>query len=65
MRAFPTGGSGSAAGFDIAGGSNGNVWATGSFRDSIDINGDGINDLTSNGPSFSKGVNAIYVGQVQ
>ncbi|MGD1702936.1 cadherin domain-containing protein [Dapis sp. BLCC M229] len=38
-------------GFDegIATDRNGNVWATGSFDGSIDIDGDGTNDLTSNG----------------
>ena len=36
-------------GYGIATDNDGNVWTTGSFRDNIDINGDGTNDLTSNG----------------
>ncbi len=47
------GGSSSDRGHGIATDSNGNVWATGEFRDSIDIDGDGNNDLTSNGGSDS------------
>ncbi|MBC6477621.1 MAG: hypothetical protein GDA56_07360 [Hormoscilla sp. GM7CHS1pb] len=59
VQALKIGGSDGAVGVDIAADSNGNVWTTGEFWDSIDINGDGSNDLTS------KGVNAIYVVQVQ
>ncbi|MBC6477212.1 MAG: SBBP repeat-containing protein [Hormoscilla sp. GM7CHS1pb] len=40
-------------GYGIATDSNGNAWATGSFGGSIDINGDGKNDLTSNGEKDS------------
>jgi len=40
-------------GHGIATDSNGNVWATGDFQGSIDIDGDGNNDLTSNGGSDS------------
>ncbi|NES07334.1 MAG: hypothetical protein F6K22_33795, partial [Okeania sp. SIO2F4] len=47
------GGSSSDWGHGIATDSNGNVWATGSFSDSIDIDSDGDNDLTSNGNSDS------------
>ncbi|MBC6474783.1 MAG: DUF4347 domain-containing protein, partial [Hormoscilla sp. GM102CHS1] len=43
------GGSSNDYGNGIATDSNGNVWATGTFNGSIDINGDGNNDLTSNG----------------
>ncbi|MDJ0516928.1 MAG: DUF4347 domain-containing protein [Trichodesmium sp. MO_231.B1] len=47
------GGSGSDHGFGINIDSNGNVWATGEFQGSIDIDSDGNNDLTSNGLSDS------------
>ncbi|MBC6424838.1 MAG: cadherin repeat domain-containing protein, partial [Hormoscilla sp. SP12CHS1] len=36
-------------GYGIATDSNGNAWATGEFQGNIDIDGDGNNDLTSNG----------------
>ena len=36
-------------GYGIATDSDDNVWATGAFESSIDINSDGINDLISNG----------------
>ncbi|NES05156.1 MAG: DUF4347 domain-containing protein, partial [Okeania sp. SIO2F4] len=47
------GGSGSDQGLGIATDSNGNVWTTGFFEGSIDIDGDGNNDLTSNGSADS------------
>ena len=40
-------------GLGIATDSNGNVWATGFFEGTIDIDGDGNNDLTSNGNADS------------
>ncbi|NEQ71852.1 MAG: DUF4347 domain-containing protein [Okeania sp. SIO2C9] len=43
------GGSSSDYGNGIATDSNGNVWATGGFEGTIDIDSDGNNDLTSNG----------------
>ena len=49
VQAYNIGGSDSDGGRAIATDSNGNLWATGDFRGSIDIDGDGINDLTSNG----------------
>ncbi|NET45678.1 DUF4347 domain-containing protein, partial [Okeania sp. SIO2B3] len=47
------GGSGDDQGWGIATDSNGNVWTTGYFSGSIDIDGDGNNDLTSNGDEDS------------
>ncbi|MBO1347031.1 MAG: hypothetical protein EBE86_006395 [Hormoscilla sp. GUM202] len=58
VQALNIGGSDSDIGYAIAADSNGNVWAAGTFRDSIDIDGDGNNDLTSN-------VRDIYVIQVE
>jgi len=40
-------------GSGIATDSNGNAWVTGRFQGSIDIDGDGNNDLTSNGGNDS------------
>jgi len=53
LEALNIGGSSSDQGEDIATDSNGNVWATGRFEGSIDIDGDGNNDLTSNGEEDS------------
>ncbi|MBC6454190.1 MAG: hypothetical protein GDA43_14145, partial [Hormoscilla sp. SP5CHS1] len=47
------GSNGDNKGFGIATDSDGNVWATGYFNGSIDIDGDGNNDLTSNGGTDS------------
>ncbi|MBO1350995.1 MAG: hypothetical protein EBE86_028170 [Hormoscilla sp. GUM202] len=49
VKAFQIGGSGEDHGFGIAIDSNDNVWTIGDFRGSIDIDGDGEDDLTSNG----------------
>ncbi|MBC6456281.1 MAG: hypothetical protein GDA43_26560, partial [Hormoscilla sp. SP5CHS1] len=53
LAAFTIGGSGDDRGIGIAADSNGNAWATGSFHGSIDMDGDGSNELTSNGGSDS------------
>ncbi|MBO1352291.1 MAG: hypothetical protein EBE86_035265, partial [Hormoscilla sp. GUM202] len=53
VKALNIGGSSSDYGRGIATDSNGNAWATGLFNGSIDIDGDGNNDLTSNGLSDS------------
>ena len=45
------GGSSNDRGYGIATDSNSNVWGTGNFQGSIDIDGDGTNDLLSNGSS--------------
>ncbi|MBO1348287.1 MAG: hypothetical protein EBE86_013255 [Hormoscilla sp. GUM202] len=59
VQALNIGGSDSDGGRVIAADSNGNVWAAGRFENSIDIDGDGSNDLTSNG------YEDIYVIQVE
>ncbi|MBO1350997.1 MAG: SBBP repeat-containing protein [Hormoscilla sp. GUM202] len=46
VKAYDFGSSGWDFGVDIATDSNGNAWAIGTFRGSIDIDGDGKNDLT-------------------
>ncbi|MBC6426777.1 MAG: cadherin domain-containing protein [Ekhidna sp.] len=53
LAAFTIGGSGDDRGIGIAADSNGNAWATGFFHGSIDMDGDGSNELTSNGGSDS------------
>ncbi|NEO53334.1 MAG: hypothetical protein F6K54_09725 [Okeania sp. SIO3B5] len=52
------GGIGYDVGYGIATDSNNNVWATGEFEESIDIDGDGTDDLTSN-----SGSSDIYIAK--
>jgi len=49
VKALKIGGEFYDRGEGIATDSNGNAWVTGAFQGSIDIDGDGKNDLTSNG----------------
>ncbi|MBC6474907.1 MAG: hypothetical protein GDA48_20655 [Hormoscilla sp. GM102CHS1] len=70
IKALNIGSRGSDWGFGIATDSNDNVWATGSFQESIDIDGDGNNDLTNNGDNdsyvakFDKDGNFLFAFQI-